>query len=474
MIFSDYWGALSSGQRMGLAAGVLFVVLSAAGAGAWLLLHDPYVTLASGLSADQVNELAQGLERAKVPHRIGAAADGLDVPRSQLGKARALAAGGPFAVPPSVGLELFNETDFSTTDFAQKINYQRALQGELVRTIQTIAGVRSARVHVTLAEGGLFKRDAARASAAVSVSQEPGMQLTSAQVRGIQRLVVAAVPAIKIDDVVLLDQSGTSLTRAAGASEGELSSVQLDTKREADRYLEGKLIRLLQDLAPQATASVSVDAVLDDRQVRVTTDEPLAARAPTNTARPTGVLVKERQSQRGGESGYVTVDDAADPGSTEWEHEYAVGRRTEQSSTAPGSIKRLSVAVALQGAPAQLSDTQLEELVANAVGIDPARGDSVTVLLMPEPSRNPAGEAIVELEEPSPPRADQSSASHSTATNFPSVAVMVLSIVALALLTFLLVSRYRFRRAPAATETDVDAVAAKVRQWLSEGGRHGG
>jgi flagellar M-ring protein FliF len=470
MILSDYWGALSSGQRLGLAAGVLFVVLGAIGAGAWLFLHDPYVTLASGLSAEQVNELAQGLERAKVPHRIGAAADGLDVPRSQLGKA-----GGPFAVPPSVGLELFNETDFSTTDFAQKINYQRALQGELVRTIQTIAGVRSARVHVTLAEGGLFKRDAARASAAVSVSQEPGMQLTSAQVRGIQRLVVAAVPEIKIDDVVVLDQSGASLTRVASATEGELSSVQLDTKREADRYLEGKLIRLLQDLAPQATASVSVDAVLDDRQVRVTTDEPLAARAPTNTARPTGVLVKERQSQRGGESGYLTVDsEAADPGSTEWEHEYAVGRRTEQSSTAPGSIKRLSVAVALLGAPAQLSDAKLEELVANAVGIDPARGDSVTVLLMPERPRDLTGEEAIELEKPAQPPADQTGASHSTPTNLPVTPLMVLGIVVLALLTFALVSSYHARRVRAATDTDVDAIAAKVRQWLNEGTSHGG
>jgi flagellar M-ring protein FliF len=294
-------------------------------------------------------------------------------------------------------------------------------------------------------------------------------------VRGIQRLVVAAVPEIKIDDVVVLDQSGASLTRVASATEGELSSVQLDTKREADRYLEGKLIRLLQDLAPQATASVSVDAVLDDRQVRVTTDEPLAARAPTNTARPTGVLVKERQSQRGGESGYLTVDsEAADPGSTEWEHEYAVGRRTEQSSTAPGSIKRLSVAVALLGAPAQLSDAKLEELVANAVGIDPARGDSVTVLLMPERPRDLTGEEAIELEKPAQPPADQTGASHSTPTNLPVTPLMVLGIVVLALLTFALVSSYHARRVRAATDTDVDAIAAKVRQWLNEGTSHGG
>src|SRR5688572_22231608 len=138
MILSEYWSALSSRQRTGLAVGIAAIVLAALGAGAWLLLHDPYVTLTAGLTPERLNELSRELERAKVPHRIGTDAQAVDVPRSQLGKARAAAAGGSFELPPSVGLELFNETDFSTTDFAQRVNYQRALQGELTRTIQTI------------------------------------------------------------------------------------------------------------------------------------------------------------------------------------------------------------------------------------------------------------------------------------------------------------------------------------------------
>lgn len=479
MVLSDYWGALTSRQRIGLTAGVLLVALATIGTALWLLLHDPYVPLAARLSVEQMKDLTAQLDRTEVAYRIGDSGDAVTVPRSELGKARAAAASGPFDLPPSVGLELFNETDFSTTDFAQKINYQRALQGELTRTIQTIAGVRSARVHVTLADGGLFKRDAARASAAVTVSQRPGKQLTPAQVRGIQRLVAASVPEIRIGDVVVLDDSGTSLSRVASEGGDALSSAQLDAKREAERYLESKLQRLLRDLAPGGTASLSVDAVVDDRQVRVTTDEPIATRASGDATHPAGVLVKERQSQRGGAAGYVQVDgDAGDAGSTEWEHEYVVGRRTEQTSSAPGAIRRISVAVALQGAPAQLSSATVERLVASAVGIDPARGDSVAVLLLPEAPVNVASEAVADVELLAPQGTGPRDAQwQETSTDRWRVrALVVILVIALVTTAFAVMwwpQRTRARQSVAAGDADIEAIAAKVRQWLHEGGEHG-
>ena len=383
MGWRDYWNGLEGRERAGLIVGVTFIVCAAVGAGSWLL-RDPFVPLGPALKSDQLNARVRELEHAKVTYRIADSGDRLEVPQSQLGKARAAMESGEVGAPPSVGLELFKETDFSTTDFAQRINYQRALQGELTRTVQALAGVRSARVHVILADSGLFKRSGAKARAAVTVALEPGAVLSQAQVRGIQRLVAASVPEIEVGDVVVLDETGTSLARGTGNAESDVSASQLDLKRQVDQYLEGKLQRLLQEVVPKGTAAVSVDAALDEKQLKVTTDEPLPTTRGTATARAAGVLLKERQSQHGRTAGLMqTTGDAVDDDSIDSEHEYVVGHRTEQSLSNPGSIKRVSVAVVIQGAPAELTGGALEQLVINALGVDRSRGDSVSVLLLP-------------------------------------------------------------------------------------------
>ncbi len=481
MLLSDYWGALSAWQRTGLAAGAALIMAASIGLAVWLLL-DPYVPLASGLTTERLNTLVQELDRAKLSYRIADATDAVAVPRSQLGKARAAAALGPSGVPASVGLELFKETDFSSTDFAQKINYQRALQGELTRTVLTISGVRSARVHVILPDAGLFKRNAVKSSAAVSVALVPGKQLALNQVRGIQKLVAASVPDIKTDDVVVLDESGASLSRPVGEAEGDLTSAQLELKRQAEQYLEGKLRRLLQEMVPQGTVSLSVDTVLDAKQLRVTTEEPIATRGPGKDEQATGVLVKERQSQRTrAQSSARGASDAADVDSSDWEYEYKVGHRVEQMLSAPGSIKRVSVAVALQGAPVELTSAIVEQLVAPAVGIDRARGDTVAVVLLPAPRASGATEPALALASLASPRAPVDAARQPADKGVEFLAahlsVLVIGAITAALLLVgvLLWARRQAqdKRGLAHAAVDVDALSAEVRQWLNKGSHDG-
>lgn len=376
-----YWNALSARRRAGLAAALLGLAGLLAAGGAWLL-HDPLVPLVSEARADRIAQLSQALEQARVAHRVTDDGHAIAVARSQLGKARAAAAGGGFAAPPSVGLEVFKDADFSTTDFAQRVNYQRALQGELARTLEALAGVRRARVHLTLPEAGLLRRASTPASAAIGLAMAEGHGLTRAQVRGIQRLVAASVPGLRPADVAVFDEAGVSL--GAPASEGEAPTAQLDLKRQVDGYLEAKLARLLEEVVGDGQLSLSVDATLDERQLRVTTEEPVAAVAAgkTDGERPAGVLTRERQVERGaaapsaGEAGPV-----AEPG--EWEAEYRVGQRVEQTLAVPGSIRRLSVAVAVRGAAPELRAAAVEQLVAHGIGLDRARGDAVAVVLLP-------------------------------------------------------------------------------------------
>jgi len=471
MIWSDYWGALGARQRAGFAGAAGFIVVLTIGMAIWLL-RDPYVELAAGIDPEQLGSVAQELERAKLSYRVAEGSATIEVPRSQLGRARAAASGGPHSLPPSVGLELFKDVDFSSTDFAQKINYQRALQGELTRTIQSMAGVRSARVHVILADGGLFKRDASKASAAVTVALQPGSSLTGAQVRGIQRLVAASVPAIQVDDVVVLSETGSSLSRDAAGAGGDLSSAHLELKREVDRYLQGKLLGLLQDLTPAGVVSLSVDTTLDYRQLRVTLEEPVAARGGKGTEAAAGVLVRERQLQRAGvaaPSDKPGESPAAE--TTEWENEYKAGHRVEQTLSTPGSIKRISVAVAVQGAPQSLSVAALEQLVMHAVGIDRSRGDSVAVVLMPGASM-PASALALALAPagapgPTAPPAAQASGQAGAVSVVHALAAAFVAVLVGALLW--LRARASDRGREPASDVDIDSATRQVRQWLDEG-----
>jgi flagellar M-ring protein FliF len=477
MLRSDYWGALSTRQRSGIFAGVILIVAVTVALALWLL-RDPHVTVAAGLDSSRLNELVQQLDRAKVEYRVAEHGDAVTVPRSQLGRAHAAAGAGALDVPASVGLELFKESEFSTTDLAQRINYQRALQGELTRTIQALDGVRSARVHVILPDRGLFKRDSARATAAVSLSLHQGRIFTRAQVQGIQRLVAAAVPGIEVDNVIILDDSGATLTRAAAQADGDLSSAQLDLKRQADQYLESKLTRLLQEVVPDGVAALSVDTTLDERQLRVTTEEPIAAGGPKSADRAAGVLVKERQSQRGSVPGLMQADAySTESGGADWEYEYRVGSRMEQTLSAPGSIKRVSVAVALQGAPAELTRQAVEDLLAHAVGVDRSRGDSVSVLLLPGPGSVSTDSGRVEHSAPAAQaptaRAPRGQSEVHGPVELPESTLAAVMLLAALIVAALWWRRTRGSRGDAGGPVDEEAVIVSVKQWLNAGVGHG-
>jgi flagellar M-ring protein FliF len=468
MAMMDFWTALSQRQRAGFAGGLAAIVVLTAAIAFWAL-RDPWVTVARDLPADRLVTLTREMARDKLEHRVGDDGNSVEVRQSAVGRARVAAATGGVGLPPNVGLEIFKETDFSTTDFAQRINYQRALQGELTRTLQTIAGVRQARVHIVLPEGGVLKRGVTKASAAVTLTLAPGKTLSRAQVRGVQRLVASSVPDIKVDDVVVLDEAGTSLVRDGQSAESDLSGSQLEMKRQVDGYLEAKVGRLLEEIAPGVQVSLSVDTVLDYKQLKVTVEEPVSAAGAKDSERSTGVIARERQVQRSTPGKPVGGEATTVVETTDTDVEYKVGHRIEQSLQAPGTIKRISVAVAVQGAPVDLASDNIERLVAHAVGVDRQRGDSVMVLLL---GRGQATPAVHALAGPRPGAETPVAAS----TNAPVLAgLSPLPLLALLIGASVLVW-WRLRQRPAqrrASEQQVDDVARQVRGWLSETSDHG-
>jgi flagellar M-ring protein FliF len=381
--FSEFWNGLGRSARRGLVAGVVLIALATVASAAFLL-REPYGVLFSGLSQNDLASMAAELDRMKVPYRVGD--DGaLLVPEAVVGKTRLALVNRDVPLHGAVGFEVFNNEEFGTSDFVQKINYQRALQGELTRTILSIDEVESARVHLALPEQGLFRKEQERAKASVTVVTKPGRTLQPPQVVGIQRLVAASVPEVLAQDVTVLDQHGVPLSRQAADGADALAgagAAGLDLKSSTERYLTQKAEAVLDRSFGKGQVVVSVDAVFVEQQTRVTTEEVLPARGAAADAVPTGVVVRERQNSRDGDG----ATPAGSPQVTTSETEYQVGHRTEQVTSPAGALKRLEVAAVVRRAMSDADLDRVREIVSASIGLNRERGDVVTVQAIAPPA----------------------------------------------------------------------------------------
>lgn len=470
---STSWSEWRKNTKVLLTMGVVLVLLMSAVLYWWL--QPTYVPAMVGRQHEQVASAVQQLDNAKIKYRV--AQDGLTilVPQSDEGRAKALL-GTAHMTGGGAGFELFNNTDFSTTEFSQKVNYQRALQGELARTIMGVQGVASVRVHLVLPESGFVRRKQTPASAAVHVTMQDGQALTNAQVHGIQQLVASSVPEIKSDAVTVVDQDGIVLSHAAKSPQVQHPAQgHVTLKKEVDAYLESKIRRLFLAMDPEGDISVSVDAALNLSDSKVTTEEVLL---PEGFGRNTGVVVKERtvkrqegvQSAQGGASS-VGAD------SQTREIEYRVGQRTEQVATAAGGIERISVAVIIRSGHIRHSVAELRAMVAGAIGAREANDDMVTVMLLPQLQAPAASVApatnLAPATAASNPSADVSDA---TFTDAP-VIQGLLWLMGLALLSLLAWLGLRPKTDAAATaatqpaamtDAEAEALAKRVSAWLQQ------
>lgn len=385
---NDFWGSLTTRARTSLIVGLVLIVVAMAGAG-WWLLRAEYQVLFADLKPQDASVMTTELERLKIPFRIADGGTTIMVDKAVVHETRIKLMGKELSLNGAVGFELFNNTDFGMTEFAQKINYQRALQGELTRTIQALAEVRDVRVHLALPEQGLFKQLAGKAKAAVTLTMRQGQMLRPEQVKGIARLVAAAVPGMVSQDVTIVDNQGVVLSRPAGDAEAELTGARLELKRESDNYLSRKAGEVLDRAFGPGQALVSVDVTLNMDQVRVTTEEVIGA--PGRAGQPaTGVVVRERESivDRGSPGDSKVASEGSSmafartltsSGTTQREVEYQVGRRVEQVVSQPGSIRRIQAVAVVRHTLDSAQMEQVRKMVATAVGASMERGDEVVV-----------------------------------------------------------------------------------------------
>lgn len=471
----DMWRAMAPRSRAGFIAACILILAVVGGLGWWAYRTD-YQVLFADLSAGDAAAMTAELDRAKTPYVLADGGATILVPKDLVYKTRLKVMAKDVPLQGAVGFEVFNNADFGMTDFVQKVNYQRAIQGELTRTILAIEDVQAARVHLALPEQGLFRKTDTKPKASVTLTMKRGKEIMPEQIVGIQRLVAASVPDVSAADVTVLNQHGVALTRAIGLS--EMPAEQIDAKRAAEDYLMRKLNGVLDKTFGPNQVSASVDVVLNLDQSKVTTEEVLPAKvsaSPNEGA--SGVVVRERQTSTGPAN---TATDAktvrTDTGQAiTSESDYQVGRRTEQFVAAPGGIRRMTVAVLVQRPLDTEQQTKLREVVAMAVGLRPERGDAVVVYPGAQfANGTPDAEIQAESKEAAQvPVSAVSGMNNVAATD--RVRVVAILVAALVLLAIMLITRSALnaRRARQRTSALTPAAQARllsdVRAWIAAG-----
>lgn len=251
--------------RVGLAAlGVVVLAFALY----WVFLRSSYDPVLRSLPPEDAADVVKVLEAKKIAYRLADGGTTILVPSDQADKARIELVGSELPMRGQVGFELFNQSDMGLTEFAQKINYQRALQGELARTLLMLDGIHSVRVHLGLAERSLFRDEQSSPKASVALVLKPGNVLTESRVGGIQRLVAGAVPDLAPDAVAVLDETGKVVSRAellmpppATASEARLQLHRANIMAALKRAYAGQEFGITVSLASAKAGAQGGDGI---------------------------------------------------------------------------------------------------------------------------------------------------------------------------------------------------------------------
>jgi flagellar M-ring protein FliF len=373
-----------------IAAGSIAAVLLLAFLMMRMASAPSYTTVMAGIDPKQTGKITEALDAKGVKYEIQNNGTAVAVDRSQIGAARiALAEKGlPSSAQP--GYELLDKQKLGASDFQQQVNYQRALEGQLAQTIGQIDGVGGATVQLVLPQDQLFQDKQSQAKASVLLSGS-GQNLQPGAVRGIAQLVSGSVKGLTQNQVSITDSSGQLLwpTSAGGASDGQMAAT---TKQAAEaRYAqsqESNLNALLAQTLGPGKAQVQVNADLNMDQA--TKDQLVYAKkgVPLETSRETEQL-RGGGANAGGAAGTAsnTVPSYAaggGGGNSNYRHttgstKFGVNKQVTRTKVAPGTVKRESVAVLVDSSvpPAQLR--AIRAAVQNAAGLDPTRGDKMSV-----------------------------------------------------------------------------------------------
>ncbi len=414
MQFREFFKNLGPTKRIsvlivGLIAAVSFVSIF------FMLSGNDYVPLLTNVPPDQMPSIVQKLTEKNVPFQLKENGKTIAVPKELLHSTEmTLMAEIGSTKMGSIGLEIFDKQEFGTNSYAQKINYQRALQGELIRAINTLTAVKQSKVILALPNKKTFLEEGGKPSASVVMELHQGKELSSEQIRGIRYLVANAVEGMDPDSVAVLDERGKMLSQHSdGATAG--SSEILELKHKIEREYETRIESILSKAVGQTKVVAKVDATLNNRIVSSVEEsvdpEKTAVKAQQSEeesldgarTNPSGVP-GSRSNLPGAEDNTGQVGFKQDVKKEIKTTNYEVPKTIRNIKEAAGNLEKISVAVVVDGtfqtvkneqgveeskwSPRSVEDLKkYEDLIKSTIGFNAARGDSVkieTIQFQPE------------------------------------------------------------------------------------------
>lgn len=391
-----------------------------------------YRTLYSNVSDQDGGAIVTQLTQLNIPYRFADNGGAIEVPADKVHELRLRLAQQGLPKGGAVGFELLDQEKFGISQFSEQINYQRALEGELARTIETLGPVKTARVHLAMPKPSLFVREQKNPSASVTVTLEPGRALDEGQISAVTHLVSSAVAGLPTGNVTVVDQSGHLLTQS-NTSSRDLNDAQLKYANDVEGRIQRRIEAILGPIVgsgnihAQVTAQINFDnkeqteeqyspngdaaqAVMRSRQLNTTeqiggqnpggvpgalSNQP----APANSAPISTPPANQQNGQQNGQQNnqqQQTTSTAANAGprnsSRNETTNYEVDRTIRHTKMNVGDVQRLSVAVVVNyktlpdGKPLPLTTDQMkqiEDLTREAMGFTEKRGDSLNVVNSP-------------------------------------------------------------------------------------------
>jgi flagellar M-ring protein FliF len=425
----EFLSRLDARQKMGAMAALALAIALLVGAWLWTK-EPPYGLLFSNLSDQDGGQNVTTLQQQNIPYRYSEGGGAILIPASMVHDVRLRLASQGLPKGGLVGFEVMENQKLGISQFAEQVNYQRGLEGELARSIQTLGAVRAARVHLAIPKQTAFLRDELKPSASVLISLQAGRALDGAQLAGIVHLVSASVPQLTPSSVSVIDQDGNLLSQQRDPLKNAgLDATQIKYVQEIEAQYLKRVQAILEPLLGKANFRAQVAADIDFSHIDQVDESYLPNPVPDTAIRsqqtaesglgnppaigipgaltnqpPVPATAPITNPQVGGAGAGAGANNNYTRNAT---INYELDKTVRHTRGGPGVVKRLSVAVAVnhrlgppvKGKPGTLQAPSAEEierintLVRDAVGFNPARGDSISVaaasFVPPEPELIP-------------------------------------------------------------------------------------
>lgn len=413
------WSSMALRKKMTL---LLVIALTTGGFVALLSWtgRPDFQNLYSGLAPEDAGVIMERIKEEKIPYRISEGGRSIQVPREWVYELRMRLASQGLPQSAGIGFEVFDNTKLGMTEFVQNVNYQRALQGELARTINRIDEIESARVHLVMPEKSLFVEDEKPATASVVIKMRAGRQLAKAQIQGIVHLISSSIAGLEPDNVTVVDNRGKLLAGKESAQNPDgVNTDQFVYQQQVEKSLETRVKSMLEDVLGPNKAIVRVSCELDftrheqteetylpENQV-VRSEQALEESTSSAGAAPMGIPGMASNTVSGyiGTGSMSPAAEGKDTGTAfrkqDHTRNYEIGKIVAHKVMPYAQLKRVSTAVIVDGtyqlvakgkknekqwdysARTEAEMGQFEAIVKRAVSFDADRGDKVEIENIP-------------------------------------------------------------------------------------------